>query len=72
MSIPDARLRLLADRLHCLGPRPLFEFIRELLAGADITTRLEAYARIAPLAPFITELNGDQARDLHILKGGRR
>jgi hypothetical protein len=71
-TITDARLRLLAERLHCLGPRPLFEFLKELFAGADITSRLEAYARLAPLAPFIAELDGDQARKLHLVNGGRR
>jgi hypothetical protein len=69
--IPDTRLRLLADRLHHLGPRALYELFRELLAGADLASRLEAYARIAPLAPFIAELDGDQVRDLRTVKGGR-
>jgi hypothetical protein len=35
-----------AARLHALGERPLFELFRELLAGADVASRLEAYARI--------------------------
>jgi hypothetical protein len=71
-GMPDARLRLLADRLHRLGPRPLYEFLRELINGAELLPRLEVYARLAPLAPFIAELNGDQAHDLHLINGGRR
>jgi hypothetical protein len=71
-QITDARLRLLAEQIHRLGPRPLYEFLKELFAGADLGSRLEAYARIAPLAPFIAELNGDQARELHLVNGGRQ
>ena len=71
-AIPDARLRLLTDRLHRLGPRPLYEFLRELRDGADLLPRLEAYARIAPLAGFIAELEGHQARDLFLVNGSRQ
>jgi hypothetical protein len=71
-AIADARLRLLADRLHQLGPRPLYEFLRELMAGADLLPRLETYAGLSPLAAFITEFDGDQARALRVIKGGRR
>jgi hypothetical protein len=41
-----ARLRRLAERLHALGPRPLFEFLREIVAGADPMARLERYAEL--------------------------
>ena len=71
-DVSDARLRFLSDGLHQLGPRALFEFIRELLKGADITSRLEAYAKISHLAFFISELEGEQVRDLRIVKGGRQ
>jgi len=47
-SKPPERLRLLAARLHALGPRPLFELLRELDAGADLGSRLERYARLDP------------------------
>jgi hypothetical protein len=40
----DARLRLLAGRLHSLGETPLFEFLREVSQGADPWSRLERYA----------------------------
>jgi hypothetical protein len=44
----DARLRALTARLHALGPRPLLELFCELLSGADLADRLEAYAAINP------------------------
>jgi hypothetical protein len=37
----DARLRRLTARVHELGPRPLYELIREVLDGADLCARLE-------------------------------
>jgi hypothetical protein len=43
-AIPDARLRHLARRLHALGERPLYEFIREVVAGRDLIEHLERYA----------------------------
>ncbi len=45
-AIPDARLRLLAHRLHALGPRPLYEYLKELSSGADLLERLERYAQL--------------------------
>jgi hypothetical protein len=45
-TIPRERLRHLASRLHPLGPRPLFELLVEIDRGADLHSRLEAYARI--------------------------
>jgi hypothetical protein len=55
-----ARLRLLAGRIHRLGPRPLYELLRELVDGAEVLPRLEANAALSPLASFIAELDGDQ------------
>jgi hypothetical protein len=43
-TIPVPRFRLLARRLHDLGPRPLYEFLRELERGADLAAQLELYA----------------------------
>jgi hypothetical protein len=68
----DSRLRRLSQQPHRLGPRPLYEFLRELDSGADLWPRLERYARLAPLASFIAELDGEQFRDLHVINGGRR
>jgi hypothetical protein len=53
-EIPIARLQYLASRIHKLGPRPFFELLRELASGADLPSVLERYARIEPLAGFIT------------------
>ena len=47
-SIPLVRLQYLAGRLHALGPRPTYELLRELAAGADLLNRLEVYARLDP------------------------
>ena len=44
--IPEVRLRRLAGQLHSLGPRPTFEFLREIFKGADPLERLERYARL--------------------------
>jgi hypothetical protein len=57
----DARLRLLARRLHRLGERPVYEFIREILAGADPVERLEAYARLDPA--IVKYLGADRMRE---------
>ena len=48
----DLRLQRQAERLHALGPRPIFEFCRELAEahgiGADMQRRLAKYARLDP------------------------
>jgi hypothetical protein len=41
-------LRRLVARVHSLGPRPLYELICEVLAGADLCARLERYAELDP------------------------
>jgi hypothetical protein len=71
-EIPIVRLHYLASRIHRLGPRPLFEFLRELAAGADLFDTLERYARLVPLAGFIEDLNGDQLPPPARLVRGRR
>jgi hypothetical protein len=58
--ISPARLRLLTRQIYRLGERPLYELFRELDAGAPLQPRLEAYARLEPLADFIAALDGDQ------------
>ena len=59
-EIPIARLQYLVGRIHRLGPRPLFELLRELAAGADLSFVLERYARLASLTGFIAHLGGDR------------
>jgi hypothetical protein len=56
-GIAPARLRHLARRLHALGERPLYELMRELVAGADPVGRLEVYCRIDPA--ILAALGGD-------------
>ena len=57
----ELRLKRLAEYLHALGPRPIFEFCRELAEahdiGADMQRRLEKYARLDPV--FVQALGGD-------------
>ena len=45
----ELRLRCLAPRLHDLGEGPLFYLLRELAAGGDLLTTVEAYARLPHL-----------------------
>ena len=68
-----ARLRrqLLVLHLHHLGPSPLEHFIREVevATGADVTARLECYAKID--SEFVRALGGDQfAPPLHVIDEG--
>ena len=71
-EISIARLQYLANRIHKLGPRPLYQLLRELASGADLSSALERYARIELLAGFIAQLNGDQLPPPARLVGGRR
>jgi hypothetical protein len=67
----DLRLRRLASSLHRLGERPLYEFLREVEAGADVRARLEIYAALP--AGFIRENGGDQFQPVaYAIAGGRR
>jgi hypothetical protein len=56
-AIAPVRLRYLARRISRLGERALFELFRELLAGADLASRLEVYARLDP--SVLAALGGD-------------
>ena len=61
------RLRYLAQRLHALGPRPLFHFIDEI-EGATIYAP-QRYASLP--ADFIKANGGDRfAPSLHCIDGG--
>jgi hypothetical protein len=64
-----ARLRFLAARLHALGPRPLYHFLREVEGGASLRSHLERYAALP--AGFILANGGDRfAPSLHVIDGG--
>lgn len=71
-AMTDARLRLLAGRIHSLGSWPLYHLLRELVDGADPQRRLEAYGRLAPLALFIAALDGDRLPGPRVINGGRQ
>jgi hypothetical protein len=64
------RLRHLAERLHALGPRPLFEFLVEVAAGADLVDRLERYADLDP--DVVHRLGADRMPPSHRVVGGGR
>jgi len=46
LELDDVRLRRLCAHLHELGPRSVYEFIREIRAGGDVVDRLEVYGRL--------------------------
>jgi hypothetical protein len=58
ISLPPARLRELALRLHRLGVRALYEYLAEILAGRDPAARLEVFAAIDP--DVLHMLGGDR------------
>ncbi|MGC1861907.1 MAG: hypothetical protein WA733_12485 [Methylocystis sp.] len=67
----DLRLRRLAAAFHRLGERPLYEFLREIEAGADLRARLEVYAAIP--AGFVRANGGDKFPPAAFaVTGGRR
>lgn len=68
-AIQRLRRQRLVEHLH---PAPLGHFLKEVEAatGADVTPRLERYARIDPA--FVRALGGDRnAPVLQALEGGR-
>jgi hypothetical protein len=70
MLAPDtARLRRLAGHLHALGPRPLYEYLREIIGGADPQKRLERYCELAP--DVVRTLGADRIPPSHRVAGGR-
>lgn len=67
---PDIRLQQLARRVHELGPRPLYELFRELVAGADPTSRIEVYAGLN--AEIIQAFGGDRLVGPRVVVAGGR
>jgi hypothetical protein len=45
-ALSTARLHRLAAHLHALGPRPLAEYLAEIIGGADPLLRLERYCAL--------------------------
>jgi hypothetical protein len=68
----DSKVRLqhIARRIHALGPRPLYELLRELVAGADALDRIEVYGRLD--ADVVRALGGAEFPPLLSIRGGRR
>jgi hypothetical protein len=63
------RLKFLANRLHALGPQPLFHFLDDVERGADLRSHLERYAALP--ADFIKANAGDRfAPSLHCIDWG--
>jgi hypothetical protein len=70
-ALADLRLSRLACALHALGPRPIYEFLREIESGADMRARLEVYARLP--AGFVRANGGNKfAPTAFAVTGGRR
>lgn len=66
----ELRTHRIAERIHELGPRPLGEFLLELIGayGVPVQRRAELYARLDPL--FIKAMGGDRLRpDIEIVPG---
>ena len=66
----DPRLSYLAEHLRALGPRPLFEFLREIVAGADPIPRLEKYGELDP--DVVRLLGADQMPPWRVVDGGQQ
>lgn len=64
----QVRLRHLSTQIHGLGPRPLFELLKELAQGADLMPRLEAYAALDP--DIVAALGGNRMPPRARLIGG--
>jgi hypothetical protein len=55
------RLRFLAEQIHGLGPRPLFELLAEIVCGAPSMERIERHARLSrEYGDFIRANDGGQ------------
>ena len=66
----SARLKHLAVKVHALGPRPLFELLRELEDGANLMARLERYAMLNP--DVVVALGADRMPSRARMIGGAR
>jgi len=64
------RLQRFAQRLHALGPAPLFHFLDEVERGADLRATLEIYAELP--ADLIKAYDGDRFDLLREYHGEKR
>jgi hypothetical protein len=71
LTLPSSitpRLRYLAERLYGLGPRPLYEYLAEIIQGEPALERLEAFARLP--AALIASHGGDRMPTFFVIEGG--
>jgi hypothetical protein len=68
-QIDATRLRFLATWIHRLSERPLYELLRELDRGADLSAMLERYARLAPVADVVHAHDGDHPQPPRVVRG---
>lgn len=64
------RLKYLAQRLHALGPKPLFHLLDEVERGAPLRAHLEEYARLP--VDLIRTFNGDEFVAPFVIEGDDR
>jgi hypothetical protein len=63
--IPKSRLQYLAKR----GERPLYEYLKEIIDGADPAERLERYCRLDPAV--VAALGASAFPEVLLVYGGR-
>jgi hypothetical protein len=71
-TMPRREPAIYCGHLHALGPRAVFELLRELAAGADLHKRLERYGRLD--AGIVKRLGADEmppARSWSSMGAGR-
>jgi hypothetical protein len=70
-AINRLRRQRFVERLHRLGPLPLYHFLNEIECGAVVAEHLEKYARLDP--DFIATLGGTHfGPPIYVIDGGRR
>lgn len=63
------RLRCLTQRIHDLGPNPLFQMLCEMSTAAGAMDRFERYGALALYADFIEALGGRELPPaIHLIK----
>jgi hypothetical protein len=71
--IPPERLRGPSGCLHSCGARALYEFLKEIEAGAPLAPTLETYCdRVAPFADLITAFDGHDLPPARLVRGRGR
>jgi len=63
--ISDIRLQRLSRKIHELGEQPLYQLLREIIAGRDPGEQVERYADLP--ADFIKAFGGDRFPGLRLV-----